>query len=54
MPDQNQYMNELLIDQHGFVVLPVRLNKSIKFYIKIENPSIDMITFSDYVANPFH
>ncbi|CAD8182851.1 unnamed protein product [Paramecium octaurelia] len=49
MPDQIQYMNDLIIDQHGYVVLPVKLDKQIKYYIKIESPNIDMITFSDYI-----
>lgn len=30
-------------------MLPVKLDKIIKYYIKIESPNIDMITFSDYV-----
>lgn len=44
-------MNDLIIDSHGYVVLPVKVDKKIKYYIKIESPSIDMITFSDYVIN---
>ncbi|KAM3146931.1 hypothetical protein pb186bvf_001085 [Paramecium bursaria] len=49
MPDQIEYMKDILIDQYGNFIMPVKLNQRIKYYIKIEQPCIDMITFTDYI-----